>query len=245
MLQSYSFTGPRTLAAQGKFLLYQSANSPLVSQEINVFVNGRSIGTYSPGDSVNLPEGSNQWEIVPLAPTQSGKIIIGTGSVHRPQTAEIIDSAISRTLLGRNYYFTDYRTSAAGQYSLIGIYAGADTVALRRFNVMQGVGGVGYVYHGVGAPSAPSLTHQPHSKVSTQAPCSARMYAADVPSATIPVLAGVTFEAVPSSIQLYNAYAIYAPFGVPYPILMPGESIWFVCNTAATVAAIIADIEIL
>lgn len=80
MLQTFNFTNVRQIDAAGSFLRYETETAGAVDASVRIRIDGLDIGTYLPGDSIELPTRFARVEIEPIAGAQ-GTIRVGAGRV--------------------------------------------------------------------------------------------------------------------------------------------------------------------
>ncbi|MFN3812160.1 MAG: hypothetical protein ACK4S6_16265 [Roseateles asaccharophilus] len=88
MLQTLTFTGVgRMIQMQASFLRYESGSAGGADEGIRVRADGSDLGTYYPGDAVELPRECSAWEIAPNSGACAGIVRLGVGRV---QSARLV-----------------------------------------------------------------------------------------------------------------------------------------------------------
>lgn len=157
MIQQYTFSGTgRQIDAQGVFFRYESGVESSGITDIRLVIDGNNVGTFAPGDSLELPHAAKRWEIIPVLTSCSGVVKVGHGKVTSSKLSGIVqtvDSAKSRSLDG-SAFSVSQNLVAAGGNSAVGqlwnksankkliinrlIYStSADTVLLVNFDKVQ------------------------------------------------------------------------------------------------------------
>ncbi len=81
MLQTLTFAGPRLINAAASFFRYESGSAGGADESIRLRADGQDLGTYYPGDSVELPQACSSWEISPTSSACAGIVRLGVGRV--------------------------------------------------------------------------------------------------------------------------------------------------------------------
>jgi hypothetical protein len=121
VLQEFDFVGARQIDAAGTFFLYDTANLA-GDQAIRLLVGGQPIGKYLPGDRITLPEAARRWEIQPVTPGMSGRVVVGFGKVESARLAGTVSvssgtvgvSGVVYTALDQNYAQVERGVSSVG-----------------------------------------------------------------------------------------------------------------------------------
>lgn len=104
MLQTIGFpAGGRQIDAKATYFRYESANSAGSDETIRVRADGNDLGTYTPGDSIELPVSANRWEIIPASNTNTGTVRLGIGRVASARvagTVRVVDGEREKVLAG-------------------------------------------------------------------------------------------------------------------------------------------------
>lgn len=91
MLQTLAFpAGGRQINAKGVFFRYESSGTPGIDQAIKLRADGQDLGTYVPGDSIELATPAAQWEVVPLVATCVGVVRVGMGRITSSRVAGVV-----------------------------------------------------------------------------------------------------------------------------------------------------------
>ncbi|OWQ83843.1 hypothetical protein CDN99_25595 [Roseateles aquatilis] len=108
MLQNLYFgAGGRQIDAAASFFRYESGSAGGADESIRVRADGSDLGTYYPGDGIELPVQAGRWEIIPTSPNTTGIVRMGVGRVTSARLAgtvrvldEITDSILSAAYQG-------------------------------------------------------------------------------------------------------------------------------------------------
>jgi hypothetical protein len=104
MIQSYTFTGSgRQIDASGVSFRYESGSDGSGVTSIALRIDGNAVGTFEPGDQLDIPTTAKRWEIVPTSTGCTGTVRIGLGRVTSAKLAGVvqtIDGGRSRSLAG-------------------------------------------------------------------------------------------------------------------------------------------------
>lgn len=90
MLQTIEFQGGRQINAAATYFRYESGSAGGASEQIRVRADGNDIGTYMPGDHVELPFQCSTWEIIPVSPQAVGVVRLGVGRVGSARTSGVV-----------------------------------------------------------------------------------------------------------------------------------------------------------
>ena len=116
MLQTLAFpAGGRQIDAKATFIRYESGNAGGLDTTIKVRADGNDLGTYVPGDSVELPVFATRWEIVPVTPACTGVVRLGLGRVTSSKltgVVEIVESGKERTKAGLAFFDNGFIANA-------------------------------------------------------------------------------------------------------------------------------------
>ncbi|TBO31327.1 hypothetical protein EYS42_08770 [Aquabacterium lacunae] len=104
MIQTYTFRGQgRQIDAAGVSFRYESGSDGAGETTIELRVDGIPLGTFEPGDQLDLPTPARRWEIVPRSSGCLGSVRIGMGRVTSAKLSGVvqtIDGGKSRSLAG-------------------------------------------------------------------------------------------------------------------------------------------------
>lgn len=126
MIQQYTFTGlGRQIDCQGTFFRYESGFESTGVVEINLTIDGQNVGTFSPGDSMELPQSAKRWEIVPVSNACAGTVKVGSARITAQRlngVVQTVDGAMERVKGGRSFWAMSSSGSAAGNYPFAHLY---------------------------------------------------------------------------------------------------------------------------
>lgn len=118
MIQTYTFTGTgRQIDAHGVFFRYESGTDGSGVTAIRVLADGAILGTFEPGDTIDLPTPAKRWEIYPTSAGCIGSVRVGNARVSSNKlqgVVQIVDGAKSRTLSNLAFSGTGYQGALAG-----------------------------------------------------------------------------------------------------------------------------------
>ena len=104
MIQTYNFTGEgRQIDAAGVSFRYESGTDGSGVTSIALRIDGMPVGTFEPGDQLDIPAAAKRWEIVPTSNGCTGTVRIGMGRVTSAKlngVVQTIDGGKSRSLAG-------------------------------------------------------------------------------------------------------------------------------------------------
>lgn len=91
MIQQFTFDGlGRQIDAKGFFFRYEAGTDAGGVVDIRLVVDGQPVGTFSPGESLELSETGRRWEIVPVSTGCVGLVQIGQARVTSPNPASAV-----------------------------------------------------------------------------------------------------------------------------------------------------------
>jgi len=126
MLQTFAIpVGGRQINAKATFFKYETGNALGADSGLKVRANGNDLGVYYPGDSVELADAAERWELVPVSGATTGLARLGMGRVSSSRVAgqaETIDSGKARTMAGAAFTVTGGQPALAGQYARVGLW---------------------------------------------------------------------------------------------------------------------------
>jgi hypothetical protein len=144
MLQTFSFDGTgRQIDAKASFMRYESGSAAGGNTAVRVTADSNDLGTYLPGDSIELPTDCKRWNVVPLDAACTGVLRLGLGRVQSARLVgqvSVIDAGAEKTNAGRQYWGITSYSDAANQ-SVLAIYANLQTVAIRRLTISSPTAG--------------------------------------------------------------------------------------------------------
>lgn len=119
MIQQFSFDGSgRQIDAKGVFFRYESGTDGSGVVDIRLTIDGQQVGTFSPGDSLDLPTPVRRWEIVPVSAGCVGVVKIGNARVTSPKlqgVVQTVDGGRARSLSGQAFSTYGLAIASAGQ----------------------------------------------------------------------------------------------------------------------------------
>jgi hypothetical protein len=230
VLISQLFRGNRQFDAAGRFFSYVECTTPGTRPGVMLMVDGQPVGLLLPGESFELDEDCDRWEIYPLDAACGGRVLIGNGRARSGRvtgSVEAAEAALSSTLAGTEYLGSFVRFAAASLFAAVGITAGTRALAVRRWQV-QGSGSNNHrLMRGTGGPtSAPISSRAPATKGAGPAATSI-MQTFDCAASTGPITA-VTLTEIGNSVVSPCELVTAAPI-----VLAPNESLWVINLVAA------------
>jgi hypothetical protein len=110
MIQQFTFDGTgRQIDARGVNFRYESGTDTSGNTDLKLWVDGSAVGTFSPGDLLELPEACKRWEVKPVSSNCTGVVKIGMGKVTTTKVAGVVntvDVGRSRSINGNNFVFS-------------------------------------------------------------------------------------------------------------------------------------------
>jgi hypothetical protein len=104
MLQTVNFqAGGRLINAAATYFRYESGTAGGADETIRVRADGNDLGTYLPGDYVELPVMASTWEVIPIAAQTVGIVRLGVGRVGSARTVgvvRVVDSERDKVMAG-------------------------------------------------------------------------------------------------------------------------------------------------
>jgi hypothetical protein len=120
MIQTYTFRGQgRQIDASGVSFRYEAASDGSGETTIDLRVDGIPVGSFEPGDQLDLPTAARRWEIVPRSAGCLGSVRIGMGRVTSAKLSGVVqtvDGGKSRSLAGGGLAAYCGVGSVAGQF---------------------------------------------------------------------------------------------------------------------------------
>lgn len=118
MLQTYGFTGAgRQIDAAGTSFRYESGTDSGGVTELTLRVDGVPVGTFEPGDQLDIPTACKRWELVPTSSTCNGRVRIGMGRVTSAKlngTVSVINGERERVKAGQCFIAKFYTGEGIG-----------------------------------------------------------------------------------------------------------------------------------
>ncbi len=109
MLQTFTFRavdGVRQVNAKGTFFRYEAGQAGGADTSIRVTADGYELGTYQPGDGIELPTPASTWTITATSAGCVGTVRIGTARVQSARLVgdvNVIDNERAKTLGGQAF----------------------------------------------------------------------------------------------------------------------------------------------
>lgn len=132
MIQQFTIPpGGRIVNAAGTFFRYEQAGPDAVDEALRLRVNGNDMGTYLPGDSIELPILANTWELAQAS--GSGHVVrIGNGRVITSRTVmtgsvAVTDSGEADSLNRAAFFGFAHAPQSGTQFGSVGLYNGSAT----------------------------------------------------------------------------------------------------------------------
>lgn len=146
MLQNLTFgPGGRQIDASATFFRYESGNAGGLDEAIRVRADGSDLGTYYPGDGIELPAQAGRWEIIPVSPATTGVVRLGVGRVTSARlvgNVKVIDQGADKTASGNQFMHSCSIGAGAGVWSGAGVVAKTKLAVLKRVLISSGTAGV-------------------------------------------------------------------------------------------------------
>lgn len=206
MIQSYTFTGSgRQIDAAGVSFRYESGFDGSGVTSIALRIDGNAVGTFEPGDQLDIPTTAKRWEIVPTSSGCTGTVRIGLGKVTSAKLSGIVqtvDGGRTRSITGAAFAGYGWMAATASNNPFVqlwnpstnkrlvvnGMYAGSNGAQVAHLRM----GGV--VLSGTGL---------------TQATVVAKSGSSSAPVGEVRAAANASMSAFGGS----NAMALYIPTG--------------------------------
>ncbi len=125
MLQGYDFSGARLVNTQATFFKYVSGSAGGMDASIVLRVDGVTVGKYTPGDTVSLPDVHKVWSIEPVTANCIGSVVIGFGAVTSTNlqgTVQTVDGGRARSLAGLAFSAYGYAAGSAGNFPFVQLW---------------------------------------------------------------------------------------------------------------------------
>lgn len=126
MIQTYTFAGTgRQIDAQGVFFRYESGADGSGVTAIRVLADGAILGTFEPGDTIDLPTPAKRWEIYPTSAGCIGSVRVGNARVTSSKlqgVVQVVDGAKARSISGIAFAAYAYQSPVAGQYAQVQLF---------------------------------------------------------------------------------------------------------------------------
>jgi hypothetical protein len=147
MLQNYAFQAGskgRIINAKATFFRYEAGSAQGDDVGLKVRAGNDDLGTYYPGDAIELPVPAAQWEILPISDTCSGTIRVGVGRVQSARlsgTVQVIDAARASALANREFVSSINVGAGAGLFSTGEIWNGSTDkgLSIRGFSIVSDI----------------------------------------------------------------------------------------------------------
>lgn len=221
MLTPQDFRGITQIEATGRFLQYLECTSA-TRADVVLWVDGQPVGTMLPGMAYELDEQCRRWELYPVDPACSGRVVIGDGRMTNGRIVgpiEVRDRAAASVLAGVEAWAGWQRTPGAGTYSSIGLIATTRPLIVRSMVVVHNTGAYINRYTG-GLSTSPVQTRPGVGKISSQPAPTGVMHIQDTNSSfqVLGLNFVLTIELVLNNLQ--------QQINTTPVVLLPGESIW-------------------
>lgn len=148
MFQTIEFpAGGREINAKATFLRYHEGDANGLDTTIRVRADGNDLGTFGPGDSIELNEPATRWTIAPLSGSCAGSIRLGMGRVSSSSISgvvEVVDGGRSRSLSRTAFMAPCAANTVAGQFAHCQIWmpaASTSRVIAKALKVSSSVAG--------------------------------------------------------------------------------------------------------
>lgn len=126
MIQQFSFKdGGRDVNAKGSFFRYESGSDGSGITDIRLIIDGNDVGTFVPGDSIELPSSARRWEIRTLSPGCAGLVKIGEGRITSAKlfgVVQTVDAGRARSVSGQSFMGSPYMSPAASNYGFVQLF---------------------------------------------------------------------------------------------------------------------------
>lgn len=126
MIQQFSFDGSgRQIDAKGVFFRYESGTDGSGVVDIRLTIDGQNVGTFSPGDALDLPAPARRWEVVPVSAGCVGVVKIGNARVTSPKlqgVVQTVDGGRARSVGATAFMGCAYSTAAASNLTYVQLY---------------------------------------------------------------------------------------------------------------------------
>lgn len=126
MIQTYTFAGTgRQIDAQGVFFRYEAGSDGSGVTSIRVLADGAILGTFEPGDTIDLPTPAKRWEVYPTSAGCIGSVRVGNARVTSNKlqgVVQVIDGAKARSIGGVAFAGYAYQAPVAGQYAQVQLF---------------------------------------------------------------------------------------------------------------------------
>jgi hypothetical protein len=126
MIQTFNFTGTgRQIDAAGVSFRYESGSDGSGVTSIALRIDGNAVGTFEPGDQLDIPTTAKRWEIVPTSTGCTGTVRIGMGRVTSAKLSGVvqtIDGARARSISNAAFAAYGFTSPAAGAYSTVQLW---------------------------------------------------------------------------------------------------------------------------
>lgn len=147
MLQEFTFTGEgRQIDARGTFMRYESGTSSSGVAGVAVYADGTNLGTFVPGDAIELPAAVGRWELRPVEGDCAGRVRIGVGRVESTRlvgTVQTIDGGKARSMSGSAFVAYGWQAATAGANPFVQLWNPPASGKRAVINaVLMGAGGV-------------------------------------------------------------------------------------------------------
>lgn len=230
MLIPQDFRGATQFDAAGRFFSYTEHTSPGTVAGARLLVDGQPVGIILPGQSFEVDEDCRRWELVPIDPACTGRVLIGYGRMHTGRVVGPVETetALGRTLAGAEFAVGGFRAPAASTFAALGLIATTRAVSVRSARVIA-AGSVGFNAHRTtgGLSSSPTGTRVPVQKLSSGPAATAVMQYVDAASLGGPIPGLALSASFYTSTLQGDQLVSMAPI-----VLLPGEGLWIIATTA-------------
>lgn len=144
MLQTYFVpVGGRIINAKGRYLRIESVSAGGLAEDVRVRADGQDLGTYLPGDALQLPADCSTWEVTPTTASATATVRVGIGSVESSRIfgAVVVIDSLAPTVETRIQSYLNI--TALQATALVTPAANTNGVIVRGFavEVQAGAGG--------------------------------------------------------------------------------------------------------
>ncbi|WP_290904448.1 hypothetical protein [Aquabacterium sp.] len=126
MIQTYTFSGTgRQIDAQGVFFRYEAGSDGSGVTSIRVLADGAILGTFEPGDTIDLPTPAKRWEVYPTSNGCIGSVRIGNARVTSNKLqgiVQIVDGGKTRTVANQAFSSSMATQGSAGNCGVVALY---------------------------------------------------------------------------------------------------------------------------
>jgi hypothetical protein len=229
MLNPQDFRGPCAFDAAGRFFSYIEHTSPATVPGIRLWVEGQPVGVILPGQTFEVDQDCRRWELVPIDPACTGRVLIGYGRMHTGRVVGPVETESAATLAveGAAHHLCQWGVGGAGLFRCQGLYAAGRTLIVRR--IMAAAAGYN-MYRGTGVPTAPLSGRVPTNKHPNGPAATAVGYQFDAATLAGPITGVALGASVHTGTTNPSELVTSAPWIIP-----PDGSLWLIHTTAAAV----------